>query len=311
MSLALVFPGQGAQRVGMGRALAEAYPEARASFERADAAIGIDLSRIIFDGPADALTRTDIQQPAIVTVSLATLAVLDARGAFDGKPIAVVAGLSLGEYAALAAAGVIGFEDAVRLTHRRGELMQAASEAEPSGMCAVIALDPEACRRACEAASDVGVASVANVNGPGQVVIAGAAAALEKAGELCKQAGAKRVVPLKVAGAFHTPLMAPAAEGLAEALAEVELKAPSCPVVQNVCAEPVTDTGVLRRNLIDQLTHPVLWQKSVENMVAGGTDAFLEVGPGKTVSGMIKRIDAGAWCGAVGEPDDVEAFIAG
>lgn len=308
MKIGLLFPGQGVQSVGMGRALSEAYAEAREVFARADEAYGGCLSKTIFEGPEEALRRTDMQQPAIITASLAALAAARAAKIFAGQTIGAVAGLSVGEYAAAYAAGALTLEDTVRLTRRRGELMQAASEAEPSGMAAIIGLDEAACGAACAQAADLGVVRVANVNSPEQVVIAGAKAPLEKAQELCRAAGAKRVVPLKVAGAFHTPLMASAAEGLAQALAQVTVSPLQFPVVQNVCAQPVTDTADLRQNLVDQLTRPVRWLDCVKRMVADGVEAFFEIGPGRTLTGMVKRIARDVPCTPIGRPEDLEAL---
>jgi [acyl-carrier-protein] S-malonyltransferase len=308
VKIALLFPGQGAQKVGMGKALADQFEAAKDVFARANEAVGFDLSKTVFEGPDADLQRTDLQQPAIVGTSIAALEAVRASGKLDGHEIVATAGLSLGEYAALYAAGALNLEDAVRLVRRRGELMQQASEAVDSGMAVVIGLSEDQCREACDLARELGVVAVANLNSPGQVVIAGGELALKKATELCKEHGAKRVLPLKVAGAFHTPLMQPAAEGLAEALADVSFAAPAMPVVQNVSAEPVRDPETLKKNLVAQLTGTVLWQRSVERMAADGVEQFYELGPGKTLAGMVKRIAPNVPCVSVGEPGDLESL---
>lgn len=295
MKRAAIFPGQGAQFPGMGRDLAEKYPEARELFARADETLGFPLSRTCFSGSAEEIDRTDVCQPGIFLVSAAVMTVLAQRRKLEQADFMAAAGLSLGEYTALWFAGSLDFEDALRLTRARGELMQAASDAEPSGMSGVMGLELDAIERICaEVRAEGGVVCVANLNSPGQVVISGAKAALAHAAELLSAAGARRIVPLPVAGAFHSPLMAPAAEGLRLKLAEADVKPARIPVVANSSAMPVSDPEEIRESLVHQLTRPVLWARSMQSLIGDGYTEFVEPGPGTVLAGLMKRIDRSA-----------------
>lgn len=288
--LAFVFPGQGSQYVGMGRDLFESYPAVRELFEAIDAHLGEKLSRVCFDGPAELLGQTVYTQPAVLTVSLACFAVLQEAGVRPDY----VAGHSLGEYSALAAAGVLTAVEAAWLVRQRGLYMEEAVPARQGTMAAVLGLDRAQVEEACRAAADAGVVGVANLNSPGQVVISGLRPAVEKAAQLCRQAGAKKVVFLDVSGPFHSPLMQPAAEKLAQDMEKVKWQAPAVPVVANCHARPVLEVPQIKEALLRQLISPVRWQESVEYLVAQGVQTFIEVGPGKVLSGLIKRIADGA-----------------
>jgi len=290
---AALFPGQGAQFPGMGRELAERFPEARALFERADAALGIPLTRTLFEGSEDEVGRTDVCQPGIFLVSAATMEVLRERRGLGRGGFSCAAGLSLGEYTAFWFAGCFGFEDAVRLTRARGRAMQEAADAVPSGMAAVLGLEPRLCEEACAGARSLGPVVVANLNAPGQVVISGARAALEKACEAARALGARRVMPLKVAGAFHSPVMEPAAERLREALCAVEVRAAALPVYANVSAEPVREPAAVRDALARQVTAPVLFQRTLESMAAAGVAEAVEPAPGRILAGFAKKAAPG------------------
>lgn len=285
---AVLFTGQGAQSVGMGRDIAEASPAAAAVFEQANQVVGYDLRALCFEGPAERLEQTDLQQPAIFTTSAAIWQALQERAVLT-EPLAAMAGLSLGEYTALFAAGSVSFEDALRLVKRRGELMQAAATAVPSGMVSAMGLDRDQVEAICRQASDAGVIQAANFNSPGQIVLSGVKAACEKAALLIEQAGG-RAVPLKVAGAFHSPLMKPAADGLAEMLAATPFATPRVPVIANVNCQPHGDPDTIRRRLTEQLTQPVRWQESMEKLLAEGVEQFVEIGPGRVLTGLMKKI---------------------
>lgn len=287
----LVFPGQGAQTVGMGRDLAEAAPEIRELFTRADELLGIPLTQIIFEGPESALVDTSVQQPALVLVSLAALKAVELKAGHSLEP-AAAAGLSLGEYAALAAVGALSFGDALKLVRRRGELMKMASERTPGGMAVVLQLDVDKIEAACKqaAAETNAVVSICNFNGGGQIVMGGTLNALDRAMALCKEAGARRCMKLPVAGAFHTALMQPAADGLKDVLASTEIRRAKAPVYANYSAQPVQEPTEIRAALERQLTSPVRWEETVQNLGAQGLTHFLELGAGKTVSNMIKKI---------------------
>ncbi len=284
--LAFLFPGQGSQAPGMAADLVD-LPEARAILDEADAVLGFSLTDLMFGDDPEALKPTEITQPALYTHSLAVNAVLAARGV---RPD-VAAGHSLGEWSALAAVGAMSFADGLRAVRRRGELMATAGDVRPGAMAAVLALDADALEAVCREATEAGEGEVvpANYNDPGQIVISGDAPAVERVSALASEAGARRVVPLPVSGAFHSPLMAFARDGLKETLDALMLHVPSCPVVLNVTAEPTTDPEAIRLRLLDQLTAPVRWAQSLERMQADGTERFVEVGTGKVLSGLVKR----------------------
>jgi len=288
---ALLFPGQGAQYVGMGRDVAEAFPEARALYARADEVLGFSLSKICFDGPEERLTATDISQPAILVTSLAVLAALRTTEAGKNLLVGAAAGLSLGEYTALAAAGAMGFDEAVRLTHLRGRCMQEACDAAPGGMVSLLGVDEAGAEKICQAARPAGRIWPANYNCPGQVVASGEREACAKAAEVAEAMGAQRAVPLQVAGAFHSPLMTGAREKLAPALASLGVRDFEFPVVANVTGDFYRGPGEVADLLARQVDSCVRWQQGVERMIADGFDAFVEVGPGRVLVGLLKRID--------------------
>jgi [acyl-carrier-protein] S-malonyltransferase len=308
--LALLFPGQGSQKVGMGRDVFEASPAARATFEAADRALGFSLSRLCFEGPEEELRRTEIQQPAILTTSIALLRALEER-----KPVlaSYVLGHSLGEYSALVAAGALGFEAAVALVNARGRFMQAAVPAGQGAMAALMGLEPAGVDAACAAASaETGaVVSSANYNSPQQTVIAGAAAAVERAIALAKQRGAKRAVLLPVSAPFHCALMRPAAQRLAAELARVRFADPRVPVLTNVEAEPNSRGDRIAALLERQVTAPVRFTESVRRLAELGVERVLEVGPGSVLTGLVARIERGLARANVGTQAEIEAFASG
>jgi [acyl-carrier-protein] S-malonyltransferase len=285
--IAYVFPGQGSQIVGMGREIYEHSPAARIIFKEADGALGLPLSRLCFEGPEEELRQTAYAQPAIVTVSSAYLRAISEETEQPALTPAFVAGHSLGEYTALVAAGVLTFTDTVRLAHERGRLMQEASERTPGGMAAVIGLDEETLEEVCR---ETGT-KVANINSPQQIVISGTRETLAWAMDLARARGARQIIPLQVSGAFHSPLMQPAADGLARALAQFTFRDPQIPIIANGTARPVTTAERLREELLWQLCHCVQWHRSVQYMVDEGVSTFIEIGPGRVLSGLIKRID--------------------
>ena len=292
---ALLCPGQGAQTPGMGRDLCERFAAARQVFDRADEVLGFRLSKVLFEGSEEEVGRTDVCQPGILTVTCAIGAVLLERGVAQPARLTHVAGLSLGEYTAHVVAGTLAFEDAVRLVRRRGQYMQEASDATPSGMAAVMGLEPDAVERVCEAVrAQGGVVVVANLNAPGQVVVSGEKAALARCCEELTKAGARRAIPLKVAGAFHSPVMRPAAERLAADLAATPLRDPLVPVVSNVTAAPVRTAAEARATLTRQIVEPVLFEKSLRAILAAGERTFVEYGPGKTLSAFARKVDRDA-----------------
>jgi [acyl-carrier-protein] S-malonyltransferase len=287
--VAYIFPGQGAQHVGMGKDLVETYPAAAEVFEKAEKIIALPLRSLCFEGPEEQLNRTDLAQPAIFTHSAACLAVM--REQPGASLPAAAAGLSLGEYTALYFCGAMDFETALKLVAKRGELMQQAALARPSGMVAVVGLDEEKAERLCQAARDGQVLSPANFNCPGQIVLSGETAACERAAEMAAQFGARGATVLKVAGAFHSELMAPAAEALAKILGDVAFRTPDVPVLANVDAEAYRSAEEIPRKLLAQLTGAVRWRQSMEALLADGFETFYEVGPGKVLAGLMRRID--------------------
>jgi [acyl-carrier-protein] S-malonyltransferase len=310
MSRALIFPGQGAQYVGMAVDLAQASPAAAALLAQAEAILGLPLGRLLGEGPEAELTRTDISQPAILVASLMAKQVLEERLAATGKRLefAATAGLSLGEYTALVAAGALSFADAVRLVRLRGQAMQAAAEAVPSGMVALIGADEATAQKLCDLAAEGEVLQVANLNATGQVVISGAKAACERAVAKAKDVGLRKAIPLPVAGAFHSALMAPAADRLRAAIATVALMDPRVPVYANVHARPVTKAAEVPELLVAQLTKPVRWADSVVNMQKAGIAEFWELGPGKTLGGMISRTVKDVVCRNLDKAADAAGF---
>jgi len=308
MSRAFIFPGQGAQTIGMGRDLAEAYPAARAVFDEVDEALGEKLSSLIWEGEIETLTLTQNAQPALMATSMAAMRALEAEGVgIDAA--AFVAGHSLGEYSALTAAGALTVADAARLLRKRGQAMQAAVPVGEGAMAALLGLDLDAVRKVAEEAAQGDVVAAANDNDPGQVVISGQKAAVERAVEIAKGAGAKRAVMLPVSAPFHCALMQPAAEDMAKALAEVTIKAPVVPVVSNVEAAPVSDPDQIRALLEAQICGAVRWRESVARMVADGVEEFWEIGAGKALSGMVRRIHRPAAVRNIGTPADVTAAV--
>ncbi len=278
---AYVFPGQGSQFPGMGKELYESNPKARALFDKADEILGFSITKVMFEGDAQALRATAVTQPAVFLHSVITALCMD-----DFRPD-MTAGHSLGEFSAMVAAGALGFEDALRLVAVRADAMQKACEANPGAMAAIIALDFATIEDVC--AKSAGIVVPANYNSPAQLVISGEVEAVDAACEALKAAGAKRALKLAVGGAFHSPLMAPAAERLAAAIEATPFHTPACPVYQNVDAQPATDPAKIRANLLRQLTSPVRWSQTVQNMIADGATSFTEVGPGTTLAGLIKK----------------------
>ena len=306
MTKAFVFPGQGAQVVGMGRALAEAYPAARAVFDEVDAALGEKLSALIWEGEQEALTLTRNAQPALMATSIAAMRALETEGVAVTSA-AYVAGHSLGEYSALCAAGALSLADTARLLRLRGQAMQEAVPVGLGAMAALLGLDFAAADAVAKEAAQGEVCQAANDNDPAQVVVSGHKGAVERALEIAKARGAKRAILLPVSAPFHCALMEPAARAMAEALAGVEVRVPKVPVVANVRASAVNDPALIRQLLVEQVTGPVRWRESVAWMAAQGVGEFWEIGAGKALSGMIRRIVKEAECRAVATPEDVAA----
>lgn len=280
--VAVVFAGQGAQTVGMGKALCERHAPARALFDRASRVLGFDLAQVCFEGPADRLNRTDVCQPALLVHAYAATQ----AHSFEGHEIVAAAGLSLGEYTANLFAGALDFETAVDLVRKRGAWMQEACDATPSGMVSVLGMELSKVRAAIAGIDGVGVA---NVNSPGQIVISGANDPLARASEACKAAGAKRCIPLKVAGAYHSQVMAPAQEKMRGELARAKFSSPNVPIVANVTGKEVRDAAALRSSLAEQICGSVLWEDCVRTMSSMGATKFLEFGPGKVLAGLVKK----------------------
>jgi len=312
MAIAFVFPGQGSQAVGMGKALAANFRPAQAVFEEVDDALGSRLSNIIFEGPAEKLTLTENAQPALMAVSLAVQRVLEAEAELDlARDVQFVAGHSLGEYSALAAANALTVADAARLLRTRGQAMQKAVPVGAGAMAALIGLEFAAAAAVAAEAAQSEVCQAANDNGAGQVVVSGNKAAVERAVEIAKTKGAKRAMLLPVSAPFHCALMQPAADVMAEALAKTTIKRPAVPVIANVLAKPVSEPGEIVRALVAQVTGTVRWRESVVFLADAGVSSFYEVGAGKVLSGLIKRLADGATTAAIGSPEDIAAFRAG
>jgi [acyl-carrier-protein] S-malonyltransferase len=305
MKLAFLFPGQGAQAVGMGQALADRFPAARHVFETADRALGYRLSDICWKGPAEELKKTVHTQPALLTHSVAAWRLLEAEGV---RP-AWVAGHSLGEYSACVVAGALEFEDAVRLVHRRGELMYRAGLERPGTMAAILGLGPVKVEEACARAAEAGVVRAANLNAPGQIVISGERPAVERACEIARELGARRAIVLEVSGAFHSPLMGSAATGLSEALEGVAVHDALVPVVANVSGEPLRKGGEIRAALQEQLLGAVRWEDSMRRLIALGAQGFVEVGTGTVLRGLLRSLDNDIASWNVEDPDSLHATL--
>lgn len=308
MAIAFTFPGQGSQAVGMGKELADAYPEARRVFEEVDEALGEKLSALIFEGPEETLTLTANAQPALMAVSLAAMRALESKGFSLKEKVAYVAGHSLGEYSALAAAGTFSIADTARLLRIRGNAMQAAVPVGEGAMAAIIGLEQADVEAACTEAG-AGV-QIANDNGGGQIVISGAKPVVEHAARICTEKGAKRALMLSVSAPFHSELMAPAADAMREALANVARKEPSVPVIPNVLVAPATDTDEIVARLVAQVTGRVRWRETVEWFGANGVTTLYEIGSGKVLSGLARRIDRNLATANVGNAAEVEAALA-
>lgn len=307
---AFTFPGQGSQAVGMGRELADAFAEARAVFAEVDEALGQKLSAIMFEGPAETLQLTENAQPALMAVSMAVVRVLEAKGVSVKSHAAYVAGHSLGEYSALCAAGVFSIADTAKLLKTRGQAMQQAVPVGQGAMAAILGLDLETVLRAVNDVGQGEVCGVANDNAPGQVVISGHVAAVNRAIEALKAAGAKRALPLPVSAPFHCALMRPAADAMENALSVVKMNTPVVPVVVNVLARPTSDTNEIQKRLVEQVTGMVRWTESVQWLAGeGGATAFYELGAGKVLSGLAKRIAPDTPATAINTPADIEAAV--
>ncbi len=307
MSIALTFPGQGSQAAGMGKALAEQFPEARAVFDEVDEALGEKLSALMFHGPEETLTLTANAQPALMAVSMAIIRVVEARGLMLKDKVAFVAGHSLGEYSALAAAGTFSIADTARLLRIRGNAMQAAVPAGKGAMAAIIGLDEEAVAKVCK---DSGNCQIANDNGGGQLVISGEKAAVEKAAALATEAGARRAIMLAVSAPFHSSLMAPAADAMKEALEKVAKRPPSIPLLPNVTVTPTSDPDEIARRLVEQVTGQVRWRETVEWFAANGVTTLYEIGSGKVLTGLARRISKDVSGVAVNSAEDIDAALA-
>ena len=311
MAIAFIFPGQGSQDVGMGRELAQAYPSARAVFDEVDDALGQKLSQIMWEGPKETLTLTENAQPALMAVSMAVMRVLEKEHGFSLKDkVKFVAGHSLGEYSALAAAGAFSLADAARLLKLRGQAMQAAAPVGQGAMYALLGVGIDVARKVAEEAAQGDVCQVANDNEPTQVVLSGAKVALDRVPEIGKAHGVRRAVPLPVSAPFHCALMQPAADAMREALAKVTVNAPVVPVVANVLAAPITNPEEIKKRLVEQVTGTVRWRGCVTYMTANGVTDVYEIGSGKVLAGLAKRIEASLNASSVGTPADIDAALA-
>jgi [acyl-carrier-protein] S-malonyltransferase len=307
---AFVFPGQGSQAVGMGADLAQTYPEARVVFEEVDTALGQPLSKLMFNGPIEELTLTENAQPALMAVSMAVVRVLEAKGASLADTAKFVAGHSLGEYSALAAAGALSVSDAARLLKIRGKAMQAAVPVGQGAMAALLGVGKEVAEKLAAEAAQGEVCQLANDNEPTQAVISGAKTAIDRASGLAKAHGVRRFMPLNVSAPFHCALMQPAAGAMAEALARIEIKAPSIPLIANVLAAPISDPADIKRRLVEQVTGTVRWRECVIAINERGVTDFFEVGAGKVLAGLVKRIVPTANATSIGTPQDLDAALA-
>jgi len=310
MTVAFTFPGQGSQAVGMGKDLADQFPEARAVFAEVDDALGEALSETIFNGPEDKLTLTANAQPALMAVSMAAFRVLEARGLDLKSKVGYVAGHSLGEYSALCAAGTFTLADTARLLRIRGNAMQAAVPVGTGAMAAIIGLEHDDVVAVCDEASAFGACQIANDNGGGQIVISGEKDAIEKAAALATDKGAKRAILLPVSAPFHSSLMAPAADAMREALAGVSMAAPAVPLIANVRAAPITDAAEIAALLVEQVTGQVRWRETVQWFAANGVTTLYEIGSGKVLTGLAKRIDKTVTGVSVNSPADIDAALA-
>ncbi|MGC9371756.1 MAG: ACP S-malonyltransferase [Thermovirgaceae bacterium] len=304
----MVFPGQGSQEVGMGRALTERFETARSVFRQADEALGFNLGKLILEGPEEELKKTAFAQPAILTVSIAVFSVIREELGFDPNP-AYVAGHSLGEYSALVAGGALGLADGVRLVHLRGRLMQEAVPLGKGTMAALIGIARDSVKEICEEVSPIGDCEAANFNAPGQIVISGETEAVEKAMDIAKDRGAKRAVPLKVSAPFHCRLMKPVAEMLKAAFEECQWQEPKWPVVANVSAKPQKSVDDIKQSLYLQTYSPILWQDTVEYLHSAGVNTFAEIGPGTVLSGLIRRTVKGVSALTAGIPEEAESLV--
>ena len=310
MTIAFTFPGQGSQSVGMGKDLADAFPEASRVFEEVDEALGEKLSKVIWEGPEDVLTLTANAQPALMAVSLAAIRALEARGLQLKGKVAYLAGHSLGEYSALAAAGTLSIADAARLLRIRGNAMQQAVPVGEGAMAAIIGLDQAEVEAACAEAAKGSVCQIANDNGGGQLVISGAKPAVEHAARLCTERGAKRAIMLPVSAPFHSALMQPAADVMRKALAAVKKSAPAIPIIANVSVEPLSEPEKIAAKLVEQITGRVRWRETVEWFAGNGVGTLYEIGAGKVLSGIARRISRDVATATVGNPAEVEAALA-
>ncbi len=307
MAIAFVFPGQGSQDVGMGKALAEVYPAARAVFEEVDAALGQNLSQIMWEGPKETLTLTENAQPALMAVSMAAMRVLEEKGFSLKDRVKFVAGHSLGEYSALAAAGAFSLADTARLLKLRGQAMQKAVPVGEGAMAALLGVGLEAAQKVAADAAQGDVCQIANDNEPTQVVLSGHKRAIDRVGEVGKAHGVRRAVPLPVSAPFHCALMQPAADAMADALSKVEIKAPVVPVIANVVGGPVSDPQEIRRRLVEQVVGTVRWRECVAYMAANGITDVYEIGSGKVLAGLVKRTAASLNATSIGAPGDIDA----
>jgi len=304
--VAFVFPGQGSQYVGMGRDLVAKFSYTRKFFDEACQVLGFNLAKICFEGPEEELKKTEITQPAILTVSAICL---EAMKSFGNIKAEAVAGHSLGEYTALYSAGSLSFSDAIKLVNLRGRFMQEAVPVGEGGMVAILGLDHNVVKEICIKASKKGTVEAANVNSPGQIVISGKATGIAEAGKLAKEAGAKRVIELAVSAPFHSSLMKPAADNLAAELEKIEIKDAQVPIVSNVTADYITDAGAIKELLIKQMTSSVLWEDSIVKMTNDGFDTFIEIGPGKVLTGLIKKINSKAKLYNIGDAASLGEFL--